>query len=276
MKTTGTTHRLLVTAALCAAICLLVPATGEAVKCVTEVISCGGGAASSESFRSHDTVGQGPVGVDAEGSSLRMRDGFWVTLPFTSSPVEGTYFGTLTVDGTAMIRWTVASLSEIVGFNVYRATAPEGPYERLNAFTLPAESPGSYEDTTLWPGSTFWYEIRALSVDGTEDVITGEPVMLETGGTLPLALRPASPNPFTNETTLHFDVPDHSGAVRLAVYNVRGQAVRTLVDDAVNRGRYELTWDGRDDRGTPAATGVYFARLEVAGRSENQKMMLLR
>lgn len=276
MKTTGTTQRLLATAAVCAAICLLVPTTGGAVKCVTEVISCGGGPGSSVSYKTNDTVGQGPIGAIAEGTGVRVRDGFWVTLPFMSSPVEGTYFGTLTVDGTAMIRWTVASIHDIVGFNVYRATAPDGPYECLNEYLLPAESPGSYEDTTVWPGSTFWYEIRALIIDGTEDVITGEPVMLETGGSLALALRPASPNPFTDETTLHFDVPDHSGAVRLAVYNVRGQVVRTLVQDAVNRGRYELTWDGRDDRGVPAATGVYFARLEVAGRSENQKMMLLR
>jgi hypothetical protein len=276
VSTPETRLRLLATATLCVALCLLLPSTGAAVKCVTEVVSCGGGPSESASYRSHDTLGQGPVGPTASGQGYRVRDGFWVTLPFISAPVEGSYYGTMTVDGTAMIRWTVGSLHDILGFNVYRSTSAEGPFELLNATLLPAESPGSYEDATVWPGSTFWYELRAILVDGTEDVITGEPVMLETEGSLSLALRPACPNPFTNETTLHFDVPDHVGGVRLAVYNVNGQVVRTLVDDAVGRGRYELTWDGCDDRGKTAATGVYFARLEVDGRCESQKVMLLR
>lgn len=251
-------------------------APAGAAKCVAEVVSCGGGPSASGSYRVLDTVGQGPVGATAECAGVRVRDGFWVCLPFIAAPVEGAYFGTLTTDGTPLLRWTVSSLYDIVGFNVYRSTSPDGPYECVNAHLLPAESPGSYEDTSVWPGTAFWYEVRAVLVDGTEDAVTGQPVMLETSGSLALMLRPASPNPFTSETTLHFDVPDHVGAVRLAVYNVRGQVVRTLVDAPFGRGRYELTWDGRDEAGQTAAAGVYFARLDVDGRQESQKMMLLR
>ena len=264
------------TVALCVALCLLTPVTGSAIKRVTEAVSCGGTSSSSATFRSHDTIGQPVIGETAEGPGIKLRDGFWVTLPFIAAPVEGAFYGTLTVEGTPIIRWTIDSLHDIVGFNVYRATSVDGPYELLNEYPLPAQSPGSYEDTTVWPETVFWYELRALLTDGTEDSVVGGPVMLETSGTLALALRPASPNPFNSETTLCFDVPNHVGAVRLVVYNVHGQVVRTLVDEAVNRGRYELVWDGRDDAGSAAAAGVYFARLQAGERHENQKVMLLR
>jgi flagellar hook assembly protein FlgD len=93
---------------------------------------------------------------------------------------------------------------------------------------------------------------------------------------LTLALYPLRPNPTSGASTISFDIPDHSGTVRLALYNVRGQLVRTVVDGHVERGRYERSWDGTDDRGQHVATGVYFARLMVDGRSSYQKLMVLR
>ena len=68
------------------------------------------------------------------------------------------------------------------------------------------------------------------------------------------------PNPFNRMTTIRFSLPE-AGAVRLAIYSIHGQLVRTLVDGPVQAGRHEVVWDGTDSRGAPAASGVYIYRL---------------
>jgi hypothetical protein len=185
-------------------------------------------------------------------------------------------FAALTESGTPVVRWTVGSLAGIAGFDVYRAIDEEGPFIKLNDGPVPAESPGSFEDTTTWPETTFWYEVRVLFADGTEDVIYGSPAEIRTGGRLALALYPLRPNPTSGLTTVSFDIPDHSGPVHLVIYNVRGQRVCTVVEGTVDRGRHERTWGGNDDQGGTVASGVYFARLSVDGRSDDQKVMVLR
>ncbi len=243
-----------------------------------EVVSGGGASAASASYKAHDTVAQGPIGPLAEGAGgTRGYDGFWLGLPNINVPVEGSFYGSLTESGTAMLRWTVGSLSGILELNVYRATSEDGPFVRINREPVELASTGTYEDATVWPQTTFWYELRTLMSDGvTEDVVAGSPAEVTTDGRLVLHLYPASPNPFGDVTRVRFDVPDHVSSVNLTIYNVRGQVVRRLVDEPLERGRYERVWDGRDDMGAPVAAGVYFTRIIVDDKSEKQKLMLLR
>jgi hypothetical protein len=89
------------------------------------------------------------------------------------------------------------------------------------------------------------------------------------------ALHPNVPNPFNPVTTIRYDVAG-TVAVRLVVYDVRGRAVRTLVDAVKTPGEYTLTWSGETDAGGRVSTGVYFCRL-VAGRvTQTRKMVLLK
>jgi flagellar hook assembly protein FlgD len=60
----------------------------------------------------------------------------------------------------------------------------------------------------------------------------------------------------------------------IVIYNTLGQKVRTLVDDFRASGRYEVSWDGRDDAGRTVGTGVYLYRL-VSGQTSVIKKMLL-
>ena len=247
-----------------------------AIKRGTESVNCGGAASQSPSYKAHDTIAQCPIGPVGEGGGMRIYDGFWLTLPGINVPVQGAVFAVLSDAGTPLVRWTVGSLAGLAGFNIYRATDEDGAYERLNDEPLPAESPGSYEDATTWPETSFWYEVRALFADGTEDVIYGSPADVRTDGRLALTLYPLRPNPCRGSSTVRFDIPDHSGPVHLVIYNVRGQLVRTLEDGPVARGRHERSWNGNDDRGRPVASGVYFARLLVDGNADDQKVMVLR
>jgi hypothetical protein len=90
-----------------------------------------------------------------------------------------------------------------------------------------------------------------------------------------VALRPAFPSPFTQSTTLGFDLPEAS-RVRLFVYDVRGARVRALVDDNRGTGSHAVSWDGRDDTGARVASGVYYVQFEAAGVVQRQKIVLVK
>ena len=75
----------------------------------------------------------------------------------------------------------------------------------------------------------------------------------------------AQPNPFRGSATLAFSLAQR-GAVELAIYSVDGRRVRTLVSEVREPGEYRQTWDGRDDQGSAASAGVYYARL-ATGKS---------
>ena len=91
------------------------------------------------------------------------------------------------------------------------------------------------------------------------------------------ALHQNFPNPFNPDTTIKYDLAE-SADITLQIYNVLGQVVRTLVvSEAQNAGRYQIRWNGMDDRGVPVSSGVYFYRISADGKFQNvRKLMLLK
>ncbi len=85
----------------------------------------------------------------------------------------------------------------------------------------------------------------------------------------------AQPNPFNPATVLHYELPVGAQNARLAVYDPRGRLVRQLVT-ASGAGMHQTRWDGRTDNGKRAATGVYFAHLDVDGVVAVQKVALVK
>ena len=86
----------------------------------------------------------------------------------------------------------------------------------------------------------------------------------------------AWPNPFNTTTHLHFHL-NQAASVHVAIYNVQGQRVRTLVDAPLHAGIHQMQWDGRDERGHAAATGPYFARFRTEHSLPSYaKLILLR
>jgi hypothetical protein len=84
------------------------------------------------------------------------------------------------------------------------------------------------------------------------------------------------PNPFGFETGIRYQLPA-TAPVRLAIYDVSGRLVRTLLDGELgSAGAHEIAWNGRDDRGLPVAAGVYFARIVAAGAESTRKLALIR
>ena len=89
-----------------------------------------------------------------------------------------------------------------------------------------------------------------------------------------LSLTQNQPNPFAAATRIDFAVPAQS-EVTLKVYNVSGQVVRSLTEGVREAGQYHVQWDGRDSAGSRVSAGVYFYRLEAAGRTLTKKMTVM-
>ena len=85
------------------------------------------------------------------------------------------------------------------------------------------------------------------------------------------------PNPFNNETVIRFALPVRA-AVELAVFDLAGQKVTTLVSGERQAGTCTIQWDGRDDSGRELASGVYLYHLRAGGgeQIETRKLVLLR
>lgn len=88
------------------------------------------------------------------------------------------------------------------------------------------------------------------------------------------------PNPFNPTTKIQFEVGSlkSGGPVHttLVIYNILGQKVKTLVEEKVLPGIYEIVWDGKNDKGNEVTSGIYFYRLETDGFKQTKKMILLR
>jgi hypothetical protein len=139
------------------------------------------------------------------------------------------------------------------------------------------------------PAGTYYWSVQAVDAG-----LAGSPFAAEgqftTGGTgssgtatdvetgeLPeqLTLSPSGhPNPFRDRTAIRYGLPA-PGHVRLVVYNVLGEAVRTLVAREEAAGLHEAVWDGTDAAGAPVSAGLYLYRLETDGGERRSGRMLL-
>ena len=90
----------------------------------------------------------------------------------------------------------------------------------------------------------------------------------------PPGLAPNAPNPFNGNTVIPYRL-DADGPVRLEIYNLLGQRIRTLVDEAQTAGVYRVHWDARDAAGRSVATGIYFTRLHYPGGVHTRRMLYL-
>ena len=82
------------------------------------------------------------------------------------------------------------------------------------------------------------------------------------------------PNPFNPVTVIPFSL-EISGFVRLDLYNMLGQKIRTLISGYYSEGHHSVTWNGLDDNGLSAAAGVYIYRLKQSWFVESRKMLLI-
>jgi hypothetical protein len=157
----------------------------------------------------------------------------------------------------------------------YRITADS---ELGSTRTLEAEASGFGEFGTadyqvdFERGGRITYRLESRFSGGSWETLSTTHVDLPTELT---ALLGAWPNPFNPQVTvLLYQAED--APVDVAVHDVLGRHVRQLHDGTMPAGRHELTWDGRNESGDPASSGVYFVRYSGGGVFDTRKLVLLR
>lgn len=136
-----------------------------------------------------------------------------------------------------------------------------------------------YNDTDLEPGN-YMYSVIAQYTTGESDPERTEAIILSVEDEdyitpLITELRGNYPNPFNPETTINFALANDD-YVKIDIFNVKGQKVRTLVDEKLESGVYNVVWDGINNRGQHAGSGIFFYRMESSEFSTTKKMILMK
>jgi hypothetical protein len=142
---------------------------------------------------------------------------------------------------------------------------PEQPRVHINLWHLdwPLDPPTTNQEVIL-DDFTFVPEGGVISVP--ED-----PAVLELAPTLSFA----QPNPFRGRTTIRFTMP-RDGQAEIAIYDVAGRLVRSLLSGYAPAGPHDVVWDGRNDSGSRVASGVYLYQFRSGDRVETKRMVLLK
>ncbi len=192
------------------------------------------------------------------------------------TPVNGIFYAVATGATEITLRWDLATLEGVEGLVIKRSTTEDGCFDRIMAEPLIPVTPGVHVDDTVWPETTFWYQLRAILWDGTEDIAGQGTVYASTAGTLAIHLARPHPSPFTENATVTFEIPHGVDHTNLSVFDAAGRRVRTLIEGPLDGGRRDVVWNGRDETGATVAAGVYFVRLECDQFIRGRKMVLLK
>lgn len=192
-------------------------------------------------------------------------------------------------EDSALVSWSaVDSVSGVSKFDVqYRDSLDVDWHDWLIETTEERAWFGPQQPLGPERGHMYAFRVRAtdnagnMSVYSEEgDVVTRFAPTVDVASPMSVpracALYPAVPNPFGAGTVVRFDLPQRS-PVLLAVYDVAGRAVRTLVRNSdLGPGQEVALWDGRDDNGRVQPNGVYFIRFVVQHFSQTRRVVFLK
>ncbi len=113
--------------------------------------------------------------------------------------------------------------------------------------------------------ANFSYEIYSTGLVSSEDVSAPEK----------FELKQNFPNPFNPSTEINFTLESNQ-PVTLKIYDIKGELIRTLINETMSAGSHSVKWDGTNDKGFRQATGVYFYELRSEAKFNVKKMLLLK
>jgi len=119
------------------------------------------------------------------------------------------------------------------------------------------------------------FAARYHNAGGTAGFMTG--LEEKPGTALPQAMElfPNYPNPFNSETVIRYQIPGNR-SVQLAVYDLQGRQLRTLIHGNPDAGVHAVHWDGRDGEGHSMPSGVYVIRMQAGTEWKSRKAVVLR
>jgi hypothetical protein len=175
------------------------------------------------------------------------------------------------------LTWDPVPDNDLQYYKVYRDAETDFAPAPGNLLDMTTSTTWNDPEYDGWP--RVYYKVTAVDDAGNEGDPTGSgpATGADDDPAVPknFALYQNVPNPFNPTTMIRYDVPAGGGNVTLNVYDVAGKLVRTLVDGAQAAGVKTVIWNGSTNRGSRAATGVYFYRLTAPGFEQTRKMVLI-
>ena len=206
------------------------------------------------------------------------------TLPITLSA----FTAVLTSDMYVNIAWAVESETDHAGYNILRSEVNEASTAIMinsgmihDGVSAGTQIKYSYLDTEVYHQATYYYWLESVSLSGEIEYFGPLMITISADGEEPgipeipleTKLFSAFPNPFNPSTNLRYSMKE-AGDVRIDIYNVKGQILKTFTNNHNLPGYYQVSWDGRDMNGSVVGTGVYFYRM-TSGRYRATKKMVL-
>jgi len=220
--------------------------------------------------QTNGTTHDGTLGVDGSVASddpTRIQDS---GLPL---PVELTSFtANVNNEGNVILIWSTATEINNQMFEIERRLEDDqfvtmGYVNGHGTTTEPQDY--SFIDNTVETG-TYFYRLKQIDFLGTYEYSDEVEVEVEVNGPLTFSLEQNYPNPFNPSTNINYSVPE-TGSIKLSIYSVIGEQVAVLVDEIVQAGFNEVTFDASN-----LPSGAYFYRLQTGSFVETKKMMLLK
>ncbi|MDD5530204.1 MAG: S8 family serine peptidase [bacterium] len=169
------------------------------------------------------------------------------------------------------LSWHHPSITNLLGYNVYRDTVSGGQYLLVNSKVI---TDTNYVDTTMPLGKTSYYVYTILDNNFKESSYSSEASCFvgveENSVPKVFALSNPNPNPFTNHSTLMYQLPVKSN-VSLRLFDLTGRCIKTLVDETKIPGYYKIDLKSKD---YPA--GIYFAKFKAGGYNKTKKLVLMK
>ena len=154
-------------------------------------------------------------------------------------------------------------------FNIYL----DGEYQTtLSSMIMEYTFPDLIEGNTYVAGVSALYGTEETAIIPLEFIY--DPVSIDEEILISQIQITNYPNPFNPETKIIFNLPEE-GKVKLEIYNIKGQKVKTLIDDQLEKGFHEILWNSEDNNGTLVASGVYFYKLNFDGKGKAVKKCIL-
>ncbi|MCK4978957.1 MAG: T9SS type A sorting domain-containing protein, partial [Candidatus Delongbacteria bacterium] len=171
-------------------------------------------------------------------------------------------------EAIGLFTWDAPVSEDLIGYDVY-----------LDDELVGSPTDTQWQFTGLVNGQTYTAGVSAVYDEGVSNIeeISFTYTGTEVGNVVVAAtvLNNNYPNPFNPETNIAYSIKE-AGNVTIEVYNLRGQLVKTLVNETKETGDYTATWSGTDNSNKSVSSGVYFYKMKSGNYTSTKKMILMK
>ncbi|MCK5051448.1 MAG: T9SS type A sorting domain-containing protein [Candidatus Cloacimonetes bacterium] len=172
-------------------------------------------------------------------------------------------------EGTGLFTWDAPVSRVLTGYDIY-----------LDSIFLENITDTEFQFEDLVNEQTYLAGVSAVYDEGTSEIIEIDFTYTGTGAGNDIVpstdLIGNYPNPFNPTTTISFSVAQTSSFVNLDIYNLKGQKIKTLVNEKIGAGIHQIVWNGDDEEKKPVSSGVYFYKIKAGTYTSTKKMILLK